>query len=145
MKQLLFFIIATAVIFNSYSKDENDGLARVHEINGTEAYFMSEPFGDHEVVFDVGARFINSTIEPVINKFVDKTVNHGRRKGKHAKKGRKGKQARRLRSQTRRIRKDAGRIGNQIRRIRKRGQAKRVFRTVKVYKKQNNSIISQVK
>lgn len=117
MKQLIFFIIATAVIFNSYSKDENDGLARVRDINGTEAYFMSEPFGDHEVVFDVGTGFINSTIETVINKFVDKTVNHGSRKGKKAK---------RLRSQTRRIRKDAGRIGNQIRRIRKRGQAKRV-------------------
>lgn len=117
MKQLLFFIIATAVIFNSYSKDENDGLARVREINGTEAYFMSEPFGDYEVVFDVGAGFINSTIETVINKFVDKTVNNGKRKGK---------QAKRLSSQTRRIRKDAGRIGNQIRRIRKRGQAKRV-------------------
>jgi len=117
MKQLLFTIIATAVIFNSYSKDENDGLARVGEINGTEAYFMSEPFGDHEVVFDVGgAGFINSTIETVINKFVDKTVNNGKRKGK---------QAKRLSSQTRRIRKDAGRIGNQIRRIRKRGQAKR--------------------
>jgi len=115
MKQLLFFIIATAVIFNSYSKDENDGLARVREINGTEAYFMSEPFGDHEVVFDVGgAGFINSTIETVINKFVDKTVNNGKRKGK---------QAKRLSSQTRRIRKDAGRIGKQVKRLEKEGSS----------------------
>jgi len=114
MKQLLFTIIATAVIFNSYSKDENDGLARVGEINGTESYSMSEPLGDYEVIFDVwDAGFINSTIETVINKFVDKTVNNGKRKGK---------QAKRLSSQTRRIRKDAGRIGKQVKRLEKEGR-----------------------
>jgi len=133
MKQLLFAIIATVVIFNSYSKTENHELVRVGKINGIEAYFISDPLGDYEVIFDVwDARFVSSTIETDINKLVDKTVNHGRRKGKLPKKWRKGwrkgKLANKLRSQTRRIRKDAGRIGKQVKRIRKRGQAKRIIK-----------------
>jgi len=118
LNQLLFTIIATLLIFNSYSQTDKDELARVGKINGNEAYFFSEPLGDHEVVFDVGGvGFVKSTIDTDINQLVVKKANKRRRKGKHA---------RRLRKQTRRIRKDAGKIGKQIRRIKRRGQAKRV-------------------
>ena len=119
LKQLLFTIIATLLIFNSYSQTDKDELARVDKINGNEAYFFSEHLGDHEVVIDVdvgGVGFVKSTIDTDINQLVVKKVNKRRRKGKHA---------RRLRKQTRRIRKDAGKIGKQIRRIKRRGQAKR--------------------
>lgn len=52
MKQLFITVITTSIFFNTYS--QNEGLARVRKINGIEAYFMSEPLRDYDVLFDVG-------------------------------------------------------------------------------------------
>lgn len=72
------FLIALLTVTNFYAQNKN--LAKVQKVNGIEAYIMSEPLRDYEVVMGgdnkiqwgsfITGGIINSSIETRISKFV---------------------------------------------------------------------------
>jgi len=88
---LSFLIVFGLQIFSTFSQDKK-GLARVTKIQGVEAYFLSEPLREYDVVFDEGTGLkvtsiltgglVNESVSDKATQFVERVVKEGKEQGK---------------------------------------------------------------
>lgn len=62
MKKLLLLLFSVAIYQVGSAQTDLNSIARVNKVDGKEAYFMSEPLRDYEVVFDVGTGLKASSV-----------------------------------------------------------------------------------
>ncbi|HEY1025559.1 MAG TPA: hypothetical protein VGE26_10370 [Sphingobacteriaceae bacterium] len=91
MKKLFLFFLSLSlfVTFGFTSAEGEQGLARVHKVQGIEVYVLSEPLRDYEVISDVGTGIsttsavtgglVNESIADKISNFVRKAMKQNSR------------------------------------------------------------------
>jgi len=95
MKTLIQSILCLAcltITFPILAQENMDGFARVQKVMGVEAYFLSEPTREYEVVLSEGPGFsaasfftgglVNETISTRASKFVKKAIEEAKGQGK---------------------------------------------------------------